>query len=147
MIVCFILKFRICIFLFQDNPDTDVYGANVYNQYLQNRSLPRRNQIVSQITTASLMGSGKNTSDEDSSMKSNSVDSMVSDAEQYHTAETLESILVCTGIYNRETYDETLVRNHGHRDMIIDSELRKPKYTCEHVLDAVKLIFDIEQFR
>jgi hypothetical protein len=30
--------------------------------------------------------------------------------------------------------------------MIIDPELKKPKYTVEHVLDAVKLVYDIEQF-
>jgi hypothetical protein len=70
----------------------------------------------------------------------------VDDAEHYYSAESLESILVCTGVYNRETYDEISDKNHGHRDMIIDAGLKKPKHTCEHVLDAVKLIFDIEHF-
>ncbi|CAF4131263.1 unnamed protein product, partial [Adineta steineri] len=67
-------------------------------------------------------------------------------AQHYYSAESLESILVCTGVYNRETYDETSGENHGHRDMILDFKLRKAKYICEHVLDAIQLIFNIEQF-
>ena len=30
--------------------------------------------------------------------------------------------------------------------MIIDPELKKPQHTVEHVLDAVKLVYDLEQF-
>lgn len=49
-------------------------------------------------------------------------------------------------MYNHETYDEASSKNYAHRDMIINPELKIPSYTCEHVLDAIKLIFDIEQF-
>jgi hypothetical protein len=77
---------------------------------------------------------------------SNAVEIVAADAEHYYSAENIQSILVCTGVYNQEVYDETSSINHGHRDMIIDPELKKPKYTVEHVLDAVKLIYDIEQF-
>jgi hypothetical protein len=76
----------------------------------------------------------------------NPVELIADDAERYYSAESLESILVCTGVYNRETYDEASEKNYAHRDMITDSELKIPKHICEHVLDAVKLIFDIEQF-
>ncbi|CAF4534381.1 unnamed protein product [Rotaria socialis] len=135
------------LYVVGDNPDTDVYGANVYNRYLQRRSLSRVNQIVSQTTIGTLTSSGKNISGKNLWSSSNSAEPAADNIEQYYTAESLESILVCTGVFNRETYDETLGKNHGHRDMFIDAELRKPKHTCEHVLDAVKLIFDIEQFR
>ncbi|CAM4857891.1 unnamed protein product [Rotaria socialis] len=134
------------LYVVGDNPDTDVYGANVYNRYLQRRSLSRVNQIVSQTTIGTLTSSGKNISGKNLWSSSNSAEPAADNIEQYYTAESLESILVCTGVFNRETYDETLGKNHGHRDMFIDAELRKPKHTCEHVLDAVKLIFDIEQF-
>ncbi|CAF4797917.1 unnamed protein product [Rotaria sp. Silwood1] len=129
-----------------DNPDTDIYGANVYNRYLQTRSLSRLNQIVSQTTTTTLTGNAKNVTDKNLWMNSNTVELVVNEAEHYYAAESLESILVCTGVYNRDTYDETSNPNHGHRDTIIDAELKKPKHICEHVLDAVKLIFSIEQF-
>ncbi|CAF3671641.1 unnamed protein product [Rotaria sordida] len=129
-----------------DNPDTDIYGANVYNRYLQTRSLSRLNQVVSQTTTTTLTGNIKNIIDKNFWTNLNIVELVVNDAEHYYAAESLESILVCTGVYNRDIHDETSDKNHGHRDMIIDAELRKPKHICEHVLDAVKLIFNIEQF-
>ena len=117
-------------FPLQDNPDTDIYGANVYNRYLQNRTLSQS------------MTSDRNLCD-----VAKAVELLVDDAERYYSAESLQSILVCTGVYNRETYDETSDRNHAPRDVIVDPELKLPKHTCEHVLDAVKLIFQIEQFQ
>ena len=42
----------------------------------------------------------------------------------------LQSILVCTGVYNQEAYDEISGKNHGHRDMIIDPELKKTEIYC-----------------
>jgi hypothetical protein len=101
------------------------------------------NQVVSQAATTSLTG---NVIDENLWNLPNAVEVIVNDAEQYYSAESLESILVCTGVYNRDTYDETSGRNYSPRDMIIDPELKIPKHICEHVLDAVKLIFKIEQF-
>ncbi|CAF0731545.1 unnamed protein product [Adineta steineri] len=114
-----------------DNPNTDVYGANVYNRYLQSRSLSRLNQVVSHTATTTLSSDSRK---------------IIDNAQHYYSAESLESILVCTGVYNRETYDETSGENHGHRDMILDLKLRKAKHICEHVLDAIQLIFNIEQF-
>ena len=121
-----------------DNPDTDIYGANTYNRYLQNRSLSQLNQVVSQTATSTL-------TDNLWSLP-NAVEVIVNNAEQYYSAESIDSILVCTGVYNRDTYDETSERNYAPRDVVINPELRIPKHTCEHVLDAVKLIFDLEQF-
>lgn len=100
-----------------------------------------------QTTTASLTGNASSpTLDNSAWNHSNTVELIADDAEQYYSAENIQSILVCTGVYNQEAYDESIGINHGHRDMIIDPELKKPKYTVEHVLDAVKLVFDIEQY-
>lgn len=102
----------------------------MYNQYLKNR-------VFSQTTTEKLT---KHNSD------GNIREVRVDDGERYHSAESLQSILVCTGVYNREISDETSERNHAPRDVITDPELKIPQHTCEHVLDAVKLVFHIEQF-
>ncbi|CAF0991480.1 unnamed protein product [Didymodactylos carnosus] len=127
-----------------DNPDTDIYGANVYNNYLQTRTLSRLKQIVTQTAV-----SGGVSSSSSSAWGRNSVEIVADEAEQFYSAESISSILVCTGVYNQEQHQEgqTQQLNHGHRDMIIDPLLKQPKYTVEHVLDAVKLVFDTEQFR
>ncbi|CAF1525002.1 unnamed protein product, partial [Didymodactylos carnosus] len=126
------------------NPDTDIYGANVYNNYLQTRTLSRLKQIVTQTAV-----SGGVSSSSSSAWGRNSVEIVADEAEQFYSAESISSILVCTGVYNQEQHQEgqTQQLNHGHRDMIIDPLLKQPKYTVEHVLDAVKLVFDTEQFR
>lgn len=115
----------------------------MYNRYLQNRSLSQINQLVSQTTTKRLT---EHSSDRNHWNSANTLEDFVHGAERYYSAESLQSILVCTGVYNRETYDEISSRNHAPRDVITDPELKIPQYTCEHVLDAVKLILHIEQF-
>jgi hypothetical protein len=101
------------------------------------------NQVVSQTATSTLTSNAVN---ETLWNLPNAVEVIVNNAEQYYSAESIDSILVCTGVYNRDTSDESSKINYAQRDMIIDPELRIPKYTCEHVLDAVKLIFNLEQF-
>ncbi|CAF1352025.1 unnamed protein product [Rotaria sp. Silwood1] len=128
------------IYAVGDNPDTDIFGANVYNRYLQTRALSKLKQVVTQTVNSSPIF------DTNAWNHSNAVELVASDAEHYYSAENIQSILVCTGVYNQEAYDESSCLNHGHRDMIIDPELKKPKYTVEHVLDAVKLVYEIEQF-
>jgi hypothetical protein len=123
-----------------------VFGANVYNRYLQTRALSKLKQIVTKSSTASLTDTISPTIDTNAWNHTNTVELVVDDAEQYYSAEQIQSILVCTGVYNHDAYDETASIDHGHRDMIIDPELKKPKHMVEHVLDAVKLIFDIEHY-
>ncbi|CAF4142078.1 unnamed protein product [Rotaria socialis] len=134
------------IYAVGDNPDTDIFGANVYNRYLQTRALSKLKQVVTQTAAVSLTANSTRILDTNAWTHSNAVELVANDAEHYYSAENIQSILVCTGVYNQEAYDETSSINHGHRDMIIDPELKKPKYTVEHVLDAVKLVYDIEQF-
>jgi len=72
---------------------------------------------------------------------------IANDTQQYYSAESLQSILVCTGVYNRETYDETSGKNYAHRDIVIDQSLKVPSHVCEHVLEAIKLVCHLEQFQ
>ena len=102
--------------------------------------------MVTKTATGSLQGSATIATDTNVWSNSGAVELVAADAEHYYSAENIQSILVCTGVYNQEAYDDTSSINHGHRDMIIDPELKKPKHTVEHVLDAVKLIYEIEQF-
>ncbi len=118
----------------------------MYNRYLQTRALSKLKQVVTQTATVSLTSNSFPLGDTNAWSHANTVELVADDAEHYYSAENIQSILVCTGVYNQEAYDETSLINHGHRDMIIDPELKKPKYTVEHVLDAVKLVYDIEQF-
>lgn len=74
------------------------------------------------------------------------VEAVGNDAEEHYSAESIQSILVCTGVYNHESHDENLKIDHGHRDMIVDPQLKKPTHTVEHVLDAVNLVFNIERY-
>jgi len=42
----------ICTYSCSDNPETDIYGGNLYNQYLRKRSLQRKQQNPAAITPA-----------------------------------------------------------------------------------------------
>ncbi len=65
-------------------------------------------------------------------------------------AERIQSILVKTGVFQGDAAsldqlaDDDLV--YSHKDMIIDNSLRKPDFLCENVHEAVKLIFEKENF-
>lgn len=124
-----------------------MFGANVYNRYLQTRTLSKLKQVVSKTAAISLTTPMTNENHSNAWGYSSAVELVANDAQQYYSAESIQSILVCTGVYNQEAYDETTSVNHGHRDMIIDPELKKPKHTVEHVLDAVKLVYELEQFQ
>lgn len=60
------------------------------------------------------------------------------------------SILVCTGVYTTDsdflTYGGKEISNHNHRDFVLDSELKKPTYVTQNVLEAVKLVFEKENY-
>ena len=66
-------------------------------------------------------------------------------------SECCESILVCTGVYHSSndyvSYGQTRVSNHNHRDFVLDPYLTEPKYISQNVLDAVKLVFQKENYR
>lgn len=60
------------------------------------------------------------------------------------------SILVCTGVYTTDsdfvTYGGKEISNHNHRDFVLDNQLKQPTYVTQNVLEAVKLVFELEKF-
>lgn len=82
-------------------------------------------------------------------------DTDLNDGEEYddrgHFAESCQSILVCTGVFNSDNdyvrYHGQRPSNHNHRDFVLDAELKQPTYVAEDVLDAVKLVFEKEMYK
>ena len=138
--------------------DTDVYGANIYNQILENSN---QHRVKSTKKKGGLGTIIKDASDLDSdtiqpsSMQNNRCEQthfefLLNDNSFRSEAETIKSILVKTGVFqgdhetlDKESKDELV---YSHKDMIIDNSLRKPDYLCDNVHEAVKLIFEKENF-
>ncbi|XP_014114765.1 PREDICTED: cat eye syndrome critical region protein 5 [Pseudopodoces humilis] len=121
-----------------DNPMSDIYGANLYNSYLKSAQqsqahagLKRSPQAASPQAEVSL--------------------ELRNDCSS--SVESCESILVCTGVYNRGSGvpKETEARPeeavfHGHRDFCFDPSLLEASYIVEDVDDAVQLAFQKENW-
>jgi ribonucleotide monophosphatase NagD (HAD superfamily) len=62
-------------------------------------------------------------------------------------AESINSILVCTGVYQGDKNDfKTQNLMYSHKDAKIDNKLREPNYICDDVYEAVKMVYEIEKF-
>ncbi|XP_028307498.1 haloacid dehalogenase-like hydrolase domain-containing 5 isoform X2 [Gouania willdenowi] len=132
-----------------DNPMADIYGANLYNQYLQ---ASRRSRA--QMKAKSSGGSSDPFTE--TQRKSSSVE-LVGAPGLYGSEEDIpdkcESILVCTGVYSREQQKlpadpaQTVTEQrifHGHRDFRFDPNLLQPSFVVEDVKEAVELVFQQE---
>uniref|UniRef100_A0A8C9UEL5 Haloacid dehalogenase-like hydrolase domain-containing 5 n=1 Tax=Serinus canaria TaxID=9135 RepID=A0A8C9UEL5_SERCA len=107
-----------------DNVMTDVYGANLYNRYLQesSRSHPRaRLPAKGELAAAA--------------------------------AARCSSVLVCTGVYDPHSEvalpsRDSIAQNvfHGHRDFSFDPALVEPDHIVPDVDAAVDLVFQLENF-
>ncbi|KAJ7329186.1 hypothetical protein JRQ81_015360 [Phrynocephalus forsythii] len=113
-----------------DNPMADVYGANLYNRYLQNQS------EVGVTTTAA----------ESEEKRDDSV--------LMGSAESCKSILVCTGVYNPygdvpTDHNKSVLEIvfHGHRDLQFDPSLVEASHVVHDVNDAVELVFQKENWK
>ncbi|KAK5867695.1 hypothetical protein PBY51_012162 [Eleginops maclovinus] len=131
-----------------DNLMSDIYGANLYNHYLQ----------ASQRTKAQMQaksGGGGSETVEDS-LKMTSAE-LGGASGVYGTKgdlpEGCSSILVCTGVYSRDEQElpsdpAHSVKEqpifHGHRDFRFDPSLTEPTFLVEDVKDAVELVFQQE---
>ncbi|KAG1962673.1 haloacid dehalogenase-like hydrolase domain-containing 5 [Pimephales promelas] len=125
-----------------DNLMTDIYGANLYNRYLEER-VARKSRAVAN------MGSGSGTIPRDSDPENNGWESELASP----SATSCKSILVCTGVYNPhlelprdagQSITETVF--HGHRDFCFDPALVEPESIVQDVDAAVQLIFQMEEF-
>ncbi|XP_033491201.2 haloacid dehalogenase-like hydrolase domain-containing 5 [Epinephelus lanceolatus] len=134
-----------------DNPMADIYGANLYNRYLQ---ASRRTKAQMQATSggggvdplAETVDAQKMTSSELGGASS------VFGAEE-DLPEGCSSMLVCTGVYSRDQQElpsdttHTVTEQqifHGHRDFRFDPVLLQPSFVVQDVKEAVELVFQQE---
>ncbi len=125
----------------RDNLMTDIYGANLYNRYLEDRVARKTTKAVANMVTGA---SVPQELDMDSGWESELASP---------SATSCKSILVCTGVYNphmelpkdaSQCIKETVF--HGHRDFRFDPALVEPEKIVEDVDAAVELIFEMEKF-
>ncbi|XP_058026891.1 haloacid dehalogenase-like hydrolase domain-containing 5 isoform X3 [Ahaetulla prasina] len=128
-----------------DNLMTDIYGANLYNRYLEER-ISRSSKA--HVQAKALGGTRSATVSQEEEFE-NSWENELASA----TATRCTSVLVCTGVYNphtevpsdtRENITETVF--HGHRDFRFDPALVEPNHVVSDVEAAVDLIFQLENF-
>ncbi|XP_072305044.1 haloacid dehalogenase-like hydrolase domain-containing 5 isoform X2 [Eucyclogobius newberryi] len=127
-----------------DNLMTDIYGANLYNRYLEERIARKNPKAVAKIATAT--GSAAVPEVEPAG---NMWESELASP----SATSCKSILVCTGVYNPKAEvppdaDQCIKETvfHGHRDFRFDPALVEPGHIVKDVFEAVELIFEQEKF-
>jgi len=118
------------IYCIGDNICTDIFGANLYNKYLQ-----RRRMDTAVMTQAKVQDLG-----------SRSIDNLVGAVGELSGAENCFSVLVETGVFSREGGQPTSLE-HSPRDFLpVENTYQEPSFTTSHVLESVQTIFRREQF-
>uniref|UniRef100_A0A3B5M441 Uncharacterized protein n=1 Tax=Xiphophorus couchianus TaxID=32473 RepID=A0A3B5M441_9TELE len=129
-----------------DNLMTDIYGANMYSRFLEERASIKNPKAVAQVVAATGSSTAMPGGEEE-------FDSMWESELALPSATSCKSILVCTGVYNPNAevlsdasrcIKETVF--HGHRDFRFDPALVEPNYIVQDVAEAVDLIFQQEKF-
>lgn len=124
---------------------TDIYGANLYNRYLEERVARTNPKAVAKMVAAT--GSSAAVPREEE------IDSLWESELALPSATSCKSVLVCTGVYNpnaavpsdaNQCIKETVF--HGHRDFVFDPALVEPGHIVQDVEGAVDLIFEQEKF-
>jgi hypothetical protein len=118
----------------------DIYGANLFNRYLQKKLAKNAAKLHK---TAVRHGSEAPSLDTDTSNIQSPGGSTEVDTQEHIGAHSCASILVSTGVY-RNTAKASLHLDHMHRDFIIDPELRKPTMEAVDVMEAVQRVFENE---
>ncbi|KAG2470445.1 ISY1 factor, partial [Polypterus senegalus] len=129
-----------------DNVMTDVYGANLYNRYLDEKSSKKSAKALAKV--AAVTGSSATAVSQEEEL-----DNMWENELSPPSAVACKSVLVCTGVYNpyteiptdgNECITETVF--HGHRDFGFEPALVEPDHIVEDVDAAVQLIFKQENY-
>lgn len=124
---------------------TDIYGANLYNRYLQERAARKNPKAVAKVAAAT----GSATAVPQDEEPDGTWESELAPP----SATSCKSVLVCTGVYNPNAevpsdasrcIKETVF--HGHRDFRFDPALVEPDHIVEDVAEAVDLVFEKEKF-
>ncbi|XP_029951931.1 haloacid dehalogenase-like hydrolase domain-containing 5 [Salarias fasciatus] len=112
-----------------DNPMADVYGANLYNHYLQASHREQPDSSTGVERPADSAGDA----------------SKITRAKG-NLPERCSSILVCTGVYSRDQQETVTEQRifHGHRDFRFDPSLLQPSFVVQDVKEAVDLVFQEE---
>uniref|UniRef100_A0A3P8YQ57 Haloacid dehalogenase-like hydrolase domain-containing 5 n=1 Tax=Esox lucius TaxID=8010 RepID=A0A3P8YQ57_ESOLU len=134
-----------------DNPMADIYGANLYNRYLE----ASRDSWTQMLLKQS--GGGETQSQPLEGTHGMTRAEMGGAAGLLACQETLpmgcSSILVCTGVYSQDQQElppdpgHTLTEHqvfHGHRDFRFDPNLTQPSFLVHDVKEAVELVFQQE---
>eukprot|EP00795_Rhopilema_esculentum_P006018 gene6018-11388_t len=106
------------IYVIGDNIDTDIYGANIYKNFLA-RSKGNHMQCLEDEFCNSLITNGK--------------------------VSCIESIMVNTGVSAVKRSLPQVGINHLHRDTKYEPEMAMPDYIVQDVLEAVDLVFHKEE--
>ncbi|XP_067856061.1 haloacid dehalogenase-like hydrolase domain-containing 5 isoform X5 [Heptranchias perlo] len=119
-----------------DNPMTDIYGANLYNRYIQSaHKLP----VPAKVAAGGMLEGQEEVPGIGPVHEGKLAGSAI---------ESCKSILVCTGVYSRHeqlpcdpsvSVTETVF--HGHRDFHFDPSLVEPSFEVQDVNEAVDLVF------
>ena len=135
------------VYVYRDNPETDIYGANLYHRHLEHKLANSRCAIANRQERLAKLTQG-GTAISDSEEGDNDLEE---DGSYIVGAESCESVLVCTGVYSsNRAYagkNAKLLLNHNHRDFKIDADLTKPTMVVNNVLEGIENIFEKEGFR
>ncbi|KAL1435853.1 hypothetical protein MTO96_010626 [Rhipicephalus appendiculatus] len=125
------------LFAIGDNINTDIYGANLYNRYLERR---RKDDFPKAILAAG-SNSARQGSNSTMSKDSQSTVGMMSNC----GAVSCTSVLVHTGVYNEDLHDDAC--EHTPRDFLpVEVGLKEPVYRVDNIYSAIELIFEQEGF-
>nr|XP_057931430.1 haloacid dehalogenase-like hydrolase domain-containing 5 isoform X2 [Doryrhamphus excisus] len=129
-----------------DNPMADIYGANLYNRYLQTA---QRSQAQRQASRSRSSGDGGWPAMTPAEF--GGAPGVLGPG--VDLPEACRSILVCTGVYSRDQREPPWHATpaaperrifHGHRDFRFDPSLTQPSFVVQDVQDAVELVFQQE---
>lgn len=124
------------IYFFGDNPDVDVLGANLYNNFL------RRFRHLS--------GSDRTRNDEDAQHQRASVSNsrmMPSQAALLpQTARVIDAILVHTGVYRPGDMEQKRGTSYCHRDFQGATDLVLPTFEVENCMDGIEMVLAEHNF-
>lgn len=130
----------------------DIYGANLYNRYLQTAQRAKTHMQAKGVAHAS-----EPLADSVDGVHPMTSTELGGGSNVYETSEEPPegccSILVCTGVYSRDQQElpsdpnQTVTEQrifHGHRDFRFDPSLTQPSFVVEDVKEAVELVFQQE---
>ncbi|XP_052823424.1 haloacid dehalogenase-like hydrolase domain-containing 5 [Octopus bimaculoides] len=122
------------LYFIGDNPNVDVMGANMYNNYLKAKYSRRQSVPAATLPSSRVLPINDNLTEQ--------------------TATTMYSLLVSTGVYRPSSTETTTTSSatdndkkavyHGHRDIERKPSLTRPTKLCRDVYDAVEFMMQHE---